>query len=122
MIETSNVMSQGQTLNLKKGLTFKIMLFLLGLFLLLRLSGISLPYHQDEWKLVLASASAERAGSFFAHPPLTQLFFRLDRVLFGSEAMRFLPFGFSIAGAWLLFIILRRRLDEKTALISLALF
>ena len=101
-------------------LVIGIVLFIL--FLALRLPGLSLLYHQDEWKLVLASASAERAGSFFAHPPLTQLFFRLDRVLFGSEAMRFLPFGFSLASAWLLFFILRRRLAEKTALIGLALF
>jgi len=100
-------------------LTIGIVLFIL--FLALRLPGLSLPYHQDEWKLVLASTSAERAGSFFAHPPLTQLFFRLDRALFGPEAMRFLPFGFSIASAWLLFVILRRRWDEKTALMSLAL-
>lgn len=94
---------------------------LIVLFLSLRLPGLSLPYHQDEWKLVLASASAERAGLFFAHPPLTQLFFRLDRVLVGPEAMRFLPLVFSIASAWLLFVILRRRLGKRTALISLVL-
>jgi len=48
---------------------------ILIIFTGLRLGGIYLPYHQDEWKNVSASSTVVGAGSFFAHPPLMQMIF-----------------------------------------------
>ena len=39
---------------------------ILIIFTGLRLGGIYLPYHQDEWKNVSASSTVAGAGSFFA--------------------------------------------------------
>src|SRR3989344_4304145 len=122
MIETFDAMSRGRTLNLKKGLTFKIMLVLLGLFLLLRLPGIFLPYHQDEWKNVSAAATVERAGSFFAHPPLMQMMFVAAHKMFGADYFRILPLLFALASAGFLYLVVWNRDGKKAALWSTTLY
>ncbi len=114
--------SQGLTLDLKKGQTLKIFIGLLILFLLLRLPGITLPYHQDEWKNVSAARSAESAGAFFTHPPVMSLLFVAGHSVFGEDYFRFLPLLFSLASALLLFIIVKKRANEIVALWALFLF
>ena len=95
----------------------------LMLFLFLRMPGISLPYHQDEWKTAAsADAGAEIAGSFFSHPPLTSALFRFDASLFGADHMRALPLLFGIFSFFLLFAVMRKRLGDRAAIFAVFLY
>lgn len=91
-------------------------------FFALRLPGLSLPYHQDEWKNVSASATVESAGRFFAHPPLMQMLFVASREIFGENGMRLFPLSFSIVSGALLFAVVRRRAGKTAATWALFLF
>lgn len=88
-------------------------------FLLFRISGLSLPYHQDEWKTVHA---VEEGSSAIAHPPLTQLSYLAAEKLFGGARLRIVPFLFSFASFFLLYEVVRRRVNEKAALFSVFLY
>lgn len=94
----------------------------LSVFFGLRVFGIYLPYHQDEWKNVSASRTVEGAGAFFAHPPLMQMIFVAGNFIFGGDYMRVLPLLFSIASLFLLYFVVRNRLGKREALWSAALF
>ncbi len=98
------------------------MLGLFVLFLLLRLPGIHLPYHQDEWKNVSASASIEDAGKFFAHPPFQQVFFVAEHKIFGENGMRIPPVLFALGAAILLYLIVRERAGKSAGVWSVFLF
>ena len=97
------------------------LVLLFVLFVILRLAGLSLPYHQDEWKNVSASETLESAGAFFAHPPLQSLLFVSSRNIFGIDGMRLMPFVFSLLSAILLFVVLGRRSSQHSALWALGL-
>src|SRR3989344_827498 len=85
---------------------FTALLVLLALFVLIRLPGIDLPYHQDEWKNVAASHDIESAGKFFAHPPFQQMMYVFANEVLGDDGMRFLPLIFAVGSAILLFLLL----------------
>ncbi len=104
-----------------KKITFIVIAFLL-VFFLIRMPGLDLPYHQDEWKNVSASSGVEEAGKFFAHPPLMQMILVLGYQIFGVTYFRFLPLIFSLASAILLYFVVRSRLGGKAAIWSLAIF
>jgi len=95
---------------------------ILIIFTGLRLGGIYLPYHQDEWKNVSASSTVAGAGSFFAHPPLMQMIFVAGNFILGDANMRILPLLFSVASVVLFYLVVRNRLGKKVALWSIALF
>ena len=97
---------------------------LLGIliFLSLRLPGIDLPYHQDEWKNVTASETVEGAGTFFAHPPLMQMVFVVAHEIFGTDYFRIFPIVFATASALLLYLVMRRRAGWAAALWSVFLY
>jgi len=95
---------------------------LLALFLLLRIPGLSLPYHQDEWKTARAVEIGAEAASSLYHPPLTQLSYRVAEALFGGAHLRLLPFFFSFLSLFLLYAVVRRRMDERAALLSVFLY
>lgn len=95
---------------------------ILFVFVGLRVFGIHLPYHQDEWKNVSASGTVEGAGAFFAHPPLMQMIFVAGNFIFGGDYMRVLPFLFSIASLFLMYFVVLNRLGKKEALWVSALF
>ncbi|MDB5239098.1 MAG: hypothetical protein JWO00_433 [Candidatus Parcubacteria bacterium] len=98
-------------------------LLLVGtLFLALRLPGIHLPYHQDEWKNISASASVATAGQFFAHPPFMQMLFVAGHEFFGADYFRAFPLLFSIGAGFLLFAVVKRRAGEAAAWWSALLF
>ena len=101
---------------------YRIVIALLLVFLILRIPGLSLPYHQDEWKNVSSSSSIESAGAFFAHPPLMQMSFVVGYSILGANNFRVLPLLFSMISAILLFIVVQRRAGRSSALWSLALF
>lgn len=92
------------------------------LFILLRLPGLTLEYHQDEWKNVHASEKAIDAGNFFAHPPLMQIFFRAGYSLFGTEHFRIFPFLFSLLSIPFLFVVIKKRAGERKGLWGIFLF
>lgn len=95
--------------------------FLFIIFLSLRLPGLSLPYHQDEWKTVGGLAKGAEGVSGLHHPPLTQLAFRLDWALF-PENLRLLPLIFSILAGALLFTIVKKRVGREAAFSAILLF
>lgn len=100
-------------------------LFVAGLllfFLIIRLPGISLPYHQDEWKNVAASGNALDAGKFFAHPPLMQMMFVGAHHVFGDYNFRFFPLIFSVLSAVLLYLVIKNRSGKKVAIWSLFIY
>ncbi len=100
-----------------------LLISILVVFALVRIPGLPTSYYQDEFKNVVASETSLAAASeFFTHPPLTALLMRTDAVLFGGSAMRMLPLFFGVLSAVLLFIVVRRRFDERTALWSVALY
>ncbi|HEY9480942.1 MAG TPA: hypothetical protein VIR98_01765, partial [Candidatus Paceibacterota bacterium] len=55
------------------------------ILLALRLPGIHLPYHQDEWKNVVNAENMVTAGGFFAHPPLMQVWFVAGQNVVGAD-------------------------------------
>lgn len=99
----------------RTGRIIAIVLVVVLVFLALRLPGIGLPYYQDEWKNVSASATVAGAGQFFAHPPLMQILFVLDYKLFGPDAFRVLPLIFSLASLVLLYFVVRRSVNQRAA-------
>jgi len=92
------------------------------ILIMVRLPGLSLPYHQDEWKNVNSSSDMAKAGTFFAHPPLMQMVFVASYNLLGSDYMRVLPLLFFIASIPVLYLVMRDRFDAKTARWSVFLF
>jgi 4-amino-4-deoxy-L-arabinose transferase-like glycosyltransferase len=86
------------------------------------LPGIDLPYHQDEWKNIASSATADNAGTFFAHPPLMQIAFVASYNIFGEDYSRLFPLFFSILTGILIFIVVKKRLGQDSAFWSLGLF
>lgn len=94
---------------------------LLFLFILLRLPGLDLPYHQDEWKNV-ASAANPSSGSYWTHPPLFQILFRAGNTLVGVDYFRVFPLLFSIGCFILLYLVVRRRSGIRAALFSVFFF
>ncbi|MES2059981.1 MAG: glycosyltransferase family 39 protein [Patescibacteria group bacterium] len=103
--------------------SFWIFAALIFAFILIRLPGLSLPYHQDEYKTAAAaSGGAVAAGQAFAHPPLTQILYRIAAGTFGSGGMRGFILCFAVLEASLLYFVVRRRAGERAALFSLFLF
>ncbi|MBI2100019.1 MAG: glycosyltransferase family 39 protein [Candidatus Vogelbacteria bacterium] len=98
------------------------LIILLAIFLLLRLPGLSLPYHQDEWKNVHAAELGGAATSGLYHPPLTQLLLKAGVAVFGADHLRLLPLFFSVIAAWLLFEVMRRRASDHAAWLAVFLY
>jgi hypothetical protein len=97
-------------------------LLIAGLFLLLRLPGLHLPYHQDEWKNVASAETMEGAGRFFAHPPFMQMIFVAWHNIFGIEGFRLLPLLFSAGAGVLLYLVVAGRAGRHAALWAVGLF
>ncbi|MBI2670127.1 MAG: glycosyltransferase family 39 protein [Candidatus Yanofskybacteria bacterium] len=107
---------------LQKMNTRAILVIIFILFLILRIPGLDLPYHQDErvWP-GFGSAGLGGLGGF-VHPPLTPLIFFVAVKAFGEDNLRHLPFLFGIANFWLLFVLVKRRFSTKAALWSVLFF
>lgn len=103
--------------------TRMILIGLLVLFIAVRVPGLSVPYQQDEFKTAIATeTSLSAASTFLTHPPLTALLYRADALVFGGENMRLMPLLFGLISAILLFLVVRKRFDERTALWSVFLY
>jgi hypothetical protein len=93
------------------------------LFLFLRLPGIHIPYHQDEYKWPLYSDTSVYAPGSVPHPPLTEFIYRVVAPNFGYENFRLVPLIFSFADLFLLFylslIIFK---NKRSAFVAAVLF
>lgn len=98
-------------------------LFLIfALFLLVRIWGLNLPYHQDENSWLGFASGGLKGLSDLPHPPLSGLIFVSAFHLFGSVHLRYLPFIFSIINFWLIFLLVRYKFSWKAALWSILFF
>ena len=100
----------------------RAILFIGLIFLILRFAGIHIPYHQDEWKNISAASSIETAGAFFSHPPLMQMAFVMGRSIFGENNFRFAPLIFLFATLFLLYKVVKNRVNRDSAIWSVVLF
>lgn len=94
---------------------------MLAAFTLIRLPGLSLPYHQDEWK----NAQMVRVGlegGLSAHPPLMELIYQRSGDVFGADSLRLMPLVFGVLSAWFLYAVVHRRAGWSAALWSTALY
>lgn len=91
------------------------------LFLVVRAPGLSLPYHQDEWKTAVA---VERGGNvgFLTHPPLTQGVYVLAERVVGSNHLRLVPYFVSALSLFLLYAVVVPRAGVRAALLAGVLY
>lgn len=107
------------------GLTKKEIAVFLGiivLFFALRLPGLSIPYHQDEYKWSLYSEAIVYEPGSVPHPPLTEFIYVYGGRMVGFENFRYIPFFFAVINLFLVFYLAQKLFDNKTALWSAFLF
>jgi glycosyltransferase involved in cell wall biosynthesis len=98
-----------------------VVLILLAAFIAIRLPGLSLPYHQDEWKMGEIMRS-HMVGGLAAHPPLSELTYRGTANIVGADNMRITPLLFGVASLLFLYAVVRRRVGGLAALIAAGLY
>ena len=99
----------------KKEFHFFILIFLVAVFVLLRLSGLNLPYHQDEVKWAGIASTGFQAIIQIPHPPLGTILMVAASKLFGFDNLRYLPFIFGVINFWLLFYLVKYRFSIKAS-------
>ncbi len=92
------------------------------LFVVLRLWGLDLPYHQDEWHWPGIGRDGLASLGSFVQPPLTVLVFVFAFKVFGPDHLRFLPFVLGIVNFWLLFFLVKKRFSLNAALWAVLFF
>ena len=93
------------------------------LFLALRLPGIALPLHQDEYKWPQIVNPAVVSETEIPHPPLSQFIYQTGGAVVGYDVhLRFVPLAFGLANLFLLWYWMRLRAGERAALWAAALF
>ncbi len=98
-----------------------IVIGLLLAFVVIRLPGLSLPYHQDEWKTAEIVRS-HIVGGLAAHPPLTERIYRWGGDVIGADNLRVIPLTFGVLSAALLYLVVRRRSGMYAAIAALSLY
>ena len=79
---------------------------IVAIFFILRLPGLHIPYHQDEYKWVLYSHPEIIAPGTVPHPPLTEFIYaKTLGPLVGDNNFRFIPLTFSIVNLFLIFYL-----------------
>lgn len=96
-----------------------IFLSILLLFIVIRLPGLDLPYHQDENKY---ATSVSVPDSNTPHPPISKAIFVYTAKIFGHDNFRTTPFLFSIANLFLLYYLVRFKFGRKEAIWSVLFF
>jgi hypothetical protein len=85
------------------------------IFILLRLPGIHLPLHQDEYKWPTIVNPALTAPGGVPHPPLGEFIYRTAGETVGYNNFRLVPFFFGFLNLILIYFIVRRRYSSKAA-------
>lgn len=83
-----------------------ILFFLIAiLFFALRLPGLHIPYHQDEYKWPQYANPALTEPGAVPHPPLTEFIYRVIGHEVGYNNFRFIPLVFSTINLFLIFYL-----------------
>lgn len=94
----------------------KTLLLLIVLFVLLRIGGLDVPYHQDETKWVRNAASGVASQTGLGHPPVAALIYSTTAKIVGQDWFRITPLIFGVLTLAGLYTFTRREFGEKTAL------
>ncbi len=95
------------------------LVFLLVLFVLIRLPGASLPLHQDEYKWPEIVDPSVVSDTEIPHPPLSQFIYRWGGEVVGFNTnFRFIPLFFGTVNLVLLYYLLKLLFGRKEALIG----
>jgi hypothetical protein len=92
------------------------------LFVALRIGGLTIPYHQDEYKWPLYAEEKIFAPGSVPHPPLTEFIYRVVGKQIGLDNFRFIPFAFSIANFFLLAYLSKLIFDKRTSVLASFLY
>lgn len=99
-----------------------VLILLVAGFLLVRLPALHSPFHQDEYKWPMSVDSRIVPPVTIPHPPLGQAIYRLGSKIVGLENFRVVPLFFGVLNLILLFFLVRRKFDFKTAVVSGVIF
>ncbi len=90
--------------------------FLVILFICIRLPGVHLPLHQDEYKWPLITNPASAGNNSIPHPPLSEFIYRTAGYVVGFNVnFRFVPLFFGTLNLLLLYYFVRMVFDRRTA-------
>jgi hypothetical protein len=85
-------------------------------FVVIRLPGVHLPLHQDEYKWPMIVNPALGSEVSIPHPPLSQFIYRTAGYIVGFNVnFRFVPLFFGALNLALLYYFLRMRFSKRTA-------
>lgn len=85
------------------------------LFVALRLPGIHLPLHQDEYKWPIIVNPALTAPGGIPHPPLSEFIYKTAGKIVGYDNFRLIPLSFGFLNLILIYFIVRRRYSVEAA-------
>ncbi|MDQ5948883.1 MAG: 2 protein, partial [Patescibacteria group bacterium] len=92
-------------------------------FVVIRLPGVHLPLHQDEYKWPMIVNPALGSEVSIPHPPLSQFIYRTAGYIVGFNVnFRFVPLFFGALNLVLLYYFLRIRFGKRVAIIGALLF
>jgi hypothetical protein len=91
-------------------------------FFVLRIPGVNIPYHQDEYKWPMYAEEKVFAPGSIPHPPLTEFIYRVVGKHIGFDNFRFVPLLFSTANILLIFYLAKLVFDKRTAFWAAMLF
>lgn len=113
---------QRQLIDWVRNNTWLAFLFIVVVFLLVRIPGTDSPLHQDEykWPIIVNPALTEPGG--IPHPPVGEFIYRNAGLLIGFDNFRYVPLFFSLFNLFLLFYLVKEIYDKKTALVAVSIF
>ncbi len=90
-----------------------LFILIFAVFLLIRIQGVDIPYHQDEYKWPLYSYNIGYSPGSVPHPPLTEFIYVNGGQLVGADYFRLIPLGFSILNffllGWLAYVLFKNK-------------
>jgi hypothetical protein len=95
-----------------------VVAFFVLFFISIRLAGVHLPLHQDEykWPAIVSPASEE---NFVPHPPLGEFIYKTAGYIVGFDTdFRFVPLFFGTINLLLLYYFIRNFFGKREALIA----
>ncbi|NBV76656.1 hypothetical protein EBR66_00605 [bacterium] len=102
---------------------YLLLAMIAALFLVLRLPGVELPLHQDEYKWPQIVNPAYVSETEIPHPPLSQFIYALAGKVTGYDVhLRFVPLTFGLINLFLLWYWMRHRFGPREALLGALFF
>jgi hypothetical protein len=98
---------------------YALLLVLLVLFLSVRLPGVHLPLHQDEYKWPIIVNPATSVGVSIPHPPVGEFIYRTAGYIVGFNVnFRLVPLFFGTINLLLLYYLVRIMFGKKEAMVA----